>query len=227
MGVHEELRVAQPFPQRVPLPRAQHDEPDVPVFAGVHRVDDPRAGPHLEIRRPGAGDGAVVGQRPVRGLRHRFEDREVEVLAPAGGQALPPRGQHGEGAHDPAHVVGERSRHQQRRLAHHSAAEDLAPDGREDVVGGLVVAVGARLAEVGDRRHDQVREAGRELGRVQAERGQAPRFGRLDPDVGPAQEVEQAGPARIGGRVHGGAALVEVADLEERAVPGRERRHPP
>ena len=94
------------------------------------------------------------------------------MLTPPGPLPLPVGAQDGKCRDHSRDVIGKRTRHKQRGLPHHAAAEDLAAHGSDDIVGRLIVAVGAGLAEVGDGGNDEPWKALRYRNGIEPDPGQ-------------------------------------------------------
>ena len=195
----------------MPLGRASRSTagPTRPCTGRSGRLARRRCGPGCRRRCPSGLISAVAGQPPVGGLLHGLDHREVDVLARARcASAAGTAGERREGGDDAGDVVGER------RPAAAPAAARARRRGTASTtsptitgVGGDVVAVRAGVAEVGDRRDDEVREPDRRPRRDRARRRPASRGESSDPDVGPGRAGRGAplGRRRRRGRARGRA----------------------
>ena len=216
--VLEGCGLAEPGAHRPPLARREHDHPHVAVGAREDRVE---AGLRTPAGRREGGratdrGGAVRG---VHGLRRRFENREVDMVAAAGLEPVPV----GDERRPRRLDRGRLRRHPGRRgegvaPGQSGAAQDAAHR-RVDEVVGVPVAVVAGLAEIGDRRDHELRVAGQHVVRPEPERGERAGPRRLDPDVGRLEQRQQ--PLALGLEVDRDAALVRVADGEREGQAAR------
>ena len=154
-------RIADPVPERDPLPVADDQRAHESVVGGERGVTG-----HGHPSRVAQDAGA--GERGVDGLDHGFVDREVDVVALADERAVPQGYEREIGAHGGRDFERRLPGGQERRATGNPAHRELARERVHDRVRRLEGGVRTGCSERGRRDHDNPRVVVSDRGDVDA-----------------------------------------------------------